>query len=185
MPFDLSSVYFLNSIFSSSNLLEWLVVFWGQYIPYFVVVIVLLFPVSKYFKANGKIIFLSATFSVAISEFISRVLLLQVFHRARPFVLNDGITPIIYRGLTNYFDSFPSGHATFMFAIAVSVYYFDRKIGRLFIILGILVVISRIAAGIHYPSDVLVGALIGGIVGYFVSMIFKSFYKHLEIKIWR
>jgi undecaprenyl-diphosphatase len=68
--------------------------------------------------------------------------------------------------------SFPSGHATRMAAIAVVVGRFDVAAGLLGYVLAFLVGLCRIAVGVHYASDVLVGLLIGtlgacGVVGMF------------------
>jgi undecaprenyl-diphosphatase len=57
--------------------------------------------------------------------------------------------------------SFPSGHATRMASIAVTVGRFDLTAGVICYMLAILVGLCRIAVGVHYASDVLVGLLIG------------------------
>ena len=57
--------------------------------------------------------------------------------------------------------SFPSGHAMRMAAIAVAVGRFDLAAGVIGYVLAILVGLCRMAVGVHYASDVLVGLLIG------------------------
>ena len=60
--------------------------------------------------------------------------------------------------------AFPSGHATRMGAIAVVVGHFVPRLAPFAYLLAIVVAACRVVVGVHYPSDVLIGLLIG-IVG--------------------
>jgi len=57
--------------------------------------------------------------------------------------------------------SFPSDHAAAAFAIAFAVLAFSRRAGIAFLVAAALIALSRVALGMHYPSDVLAGALVG------------------------
>jgi undecaprenyl-diphosphatase len=59
--------------------------------------------------------------------------------------------------------SFPSDHATVAFAIAVSVLLRSRRLGLVAMAMATAVALSRIVVGIHYPSDVVAGAVLGTI----------------------
>lgn len=56
--------------------------------------------------------------------------------------------------------SFPSGHAANNFALATVLTLFFRRWGSLYFIVAVLVSYSRIYIGSHYPSDVIVGAVL-------------------------
>ena len=60
--------------------------------------------------------------------------------------------------------SFPSDHATGAFAIAVAIWLYDRTIGTVFLVIGVLVGFARVYVGVHYPGDVLGGAILGAAV---------------------
>jgi undecaprenyl-diphosphatase len=62
--------------------------------------------------------------------------------------------------------SFPSGHAAGSFAFATFVLATHRRAGMALAALATLVAISRVALGVHYPSDVLAGALLGAALGW-------------------
>jgi undecaprenyl-diphosphatase len=72
--------------------------------------------------------------------------------------------------------SMPSGHACSSFAVAVPLFSLTRGyialIWRLYpLVLASLIAFSRVYLGVHYPSDVLVGMLLGGIIGLALSML--------------
>lgn len=91
--------------------------------------------------------------------------------RDRPFTTYPGIEKLSSGGDS----SFPSGHTLEAFAVAAAIsLLFSRK---KFIIpvytWSIMVAYSRMALGVHYPSDVVAGILIGTLIGWFVPWIFK------------
>ena len=90
-----------------------------------------------------------------IAYFASEILKF-ILARPRPYEVLSGARHIT--DVTGY--SLPSGHATAAFAAFTVI---GIKYGYLYIFLGLAVVvaISRIYMGVHYPSDVLAGALLG------------------------
>lgn len=63
-------------------------------------------------------------------------------------------------------SSFPSDHATYLFAITACLWVISRPSGLFFGIFSACVSLSRVYFGVHYPSDILVGALLGYAIGY-------------------
>ncbi len=72
--------------------------------------------------------------------------------------------------------SFPSGHATFMFALAFSMYGFDKRAGKYIFLMGLITGIARVLAGVHFWYDIVGGFILGA----FVSSMFVMFAKHLR-----
>ncbi|MBI3754358.1 MAG: phosphatase PAP2 family protein [Deltaproteobacteria bacterium] len=82
----------------------------------------------------------------------------HLIHRVRPC---NALTDVrILVGCTKSF-SFPSGHATNVFASAVYLSYIYRRYAIVFFSMAVLVAYSRIYVGVHYPLDVMGGALVG------------------------
>lgn len=94
------------------------------------------------------------------------------FPSPRPFEIYDNLKPLFVTGRG---DAFPSGHATFVGALATGVFLQNKKIGIIFIIGAILVAIARVLAGVHWPIDVVVGLIFGGLVSVLVGLVFKHF----------
>jgi undecaprenyl-diphosphatase len=62
-------------------------------------------------------------------------------------------------------SSFPSGHAAGSFAFAMFVMATHRRAGIPLVLVATLIAVSRVALGVHYPSDVAAGALLGATFG--------------------
>ena len=90
-----------------------------------------------------------------------------LWDRARPPKAHPG--KII--GLTTISpdSSFPSDHAAAAFGIAVAALLTYRFAGRILLAVAIVVALSRVAVGAHYPTDVLAGAAVGSIMALLVT----------------
>jgi len=74
--------------------------------------------------------------------------------------------------------SMPSGHAITSFAFATPLFYLTRgyiaAIGRLYpMVLASLIAFSRVYLGVHYPTDVLAGAILGSAIGLALSLLYQ------------
>jgi undecaprenyl-diphosphatase len=78
--------------------------------------------------------------------------------RTRPFVAHPHSELLISHGRD---PGFPSDHATGAFAMAMALWLYDRTIGAICFVLAAIVAFSRVYVGVHYPGDVVGGALIG------------------------
>jgi undecaprenyl-diphosphatase len=81
-----------------------------------------------------------------------------LFNRARPYISDTEIAPLIK---TPSSSSFPSGHSATAAAGAISLSVIYPAFAPILLVAGLLVALSRIYLGVHYPIDVLAGLLIG------------------------
>lgn len=106
-----------------------------------------------------------AIFSCFLAYLITE-LIKNIFPTLRPYVIN-GLDPLT---LTNPSDgAFPSSHTAVGFALALTIFEHDRKVGTLYIIMAALVGIARIIAHVHYPIDIMGGAAIGLLISRLTS----------------
>lgn len=112
-----------------------------------------------------------ASGSLGIADGIVKICNLFYF-RPRPFT--ELPTNLLFYKPTD--SSFPSNSAAVVFALAIGVFFFDKKVGGFLLLLAFLLGFSRIYVGIHYPSDILGGAAVGAVTAF----LFFKFIKFLE-----
>lgn len=100
---------------------------------------------------------------IVIDVMLCNGLLKPLFKRNRPFVNHDEIKVLIGKP-KDY--SFPSGHASSAFMSATILYLGGSGLWILAVTLAILVGFSRMYHYVHYPSDVLVGTIVGTVFGF-------------------
>jgi undecaprenyl-diphosphatase len=162
MTLDTQLFYLLNNLAGQSPFFDRIIVFFASCLPYILVTLflVLLF-FSQYSKQEKWQIFLVVSISSLIARLGITELIRFFYHRPRPFL----VLPV-HQLLADTSWSFPSGHATFFFAMATAVFLYNRKVGIVFFAAVILITVSRVITGIHYPSDIVGGAIIGIAVAY-------------------
>lgn len=81
--------------------------------------------------------------------------------RPRPFDVLD-VTPLEKHSSGH---SFPSLHCSSSFVITMSLFYIHPTLGVIGLIVSVFVAVSRLLAGVHYPSDIAAGIIIGLLFG--------------------
>lgn len=128
-----------------------------------------LFVGKKYTKLSSLIFLSSYAISIAAYRAIKFIV-----ERPRPFVTLDNVRLLL--GPRSGF-SFPSGHAVTSFCLATVIAIRYPKMRYPIFIAATLVALSRPYIGVHYPSDILAGSVLGILVGYVVT---KTVNKYVE-----
>ena len=130
-------------------------------------------------KIKGKIILTILIITLGINDYFCASILKPYFSRLRPsHEFLEYINLLVPKGGK---WSFPSNHASNMFALATTLGYFYSKTKNSLYFLAIIVCFSRVYVGVHYPFDV----LIGGIVGYSISWIIINAWVELKLKMFK
>ena len=163
---DYGGLYVLYTMGKKNVALESFYLFWARY------GIVLVLIAFIYLIWNKRINALICSMLASGMAGALDLLIFLFWKRPRPYVVHaDALTPTT-TGLRVDIASFPSSHTYICFAVAVSIIlYGHKKLGTFLLLIAILVALSRIGAGLHYPSDVIGGALLGtaaGIVSYLI-----------------
>lgn len=95
---------------------------------------------------------------------INNLLLKQIVARTRPYDAIPDLVPLVAR-LTDF--SFPSGHSAAAFSAAgVFVKTLPKRFGIPLFLFAVVIALSRLYVGVHYPSDVLCGVISGLLISY-------------------
>ncbi len=117
---------------------------------------------------KGLLIFIFALLSVGLADATGNYAFKKTVQRERP--ANDpSVNAIVRSPFGGY--SFVSNHATNNFAFAIFVSSFFPASTIWLYAIATLVAYSRIYNGVHFPTDIICGALIGLFVGYLMSII--------------
>lgn len=119
--------------------------------------------------------FLPIVLATVLSELVTNILLKDYFGRNRPPLSLGTIN--VGGPLSDY--SFPSGHATFAWALAIVLASKEPRLKYFYYTLAVLISLSRIYLGKHYPADVVTGSVIGLAIGYF------SLWVEQKVIFWR
>ena len=141
--------------------LDILAIFLADYFGYVLILFLLLIVL---FKSYWKVLFESLIASF-VSRFVITELIYWIWSKPRPFV-NNTVNLLLEHPDT---AAFPSGHAAFYFALSSVIFFKNKKLGSLFLLGAFLISISRVFVGIHWPADILAGALIGIFSGWLIT----------------
>lgn len=176
MTFDIIVFQFINSLAGKSKILDWLGVFLADYLGYFLILLaVLLVLTRKEWKQRFYFFFLAAL-SVILSRGIITETIRFFYSRLRPFSVLE-IQPLIQHDLGG---SFPSGHMMFYFALAFAVFLVHKRWGRRFLVAALLIGLARIFVGVHWPLDIIGGAIIGIVSVLIIRKILPPLYSPKE-----
>lgn len=120
-----------------------------------------------WFRPDGDVslrreLLITTILAVLISLILNRTLSTLLPFRDRPIYSIGGHAPSMeWRADLENWSSFPSDHATYLFAIAAGFWLISRPWGTVFGMAAAAVSLTRIFVGVHFPSDILTGALIG------------------------
>lgn len=147
-------IYFNSFIFRNSAF-DFLVYFFAEVFPFILIAFSLFYFV--FIKKN----LLAMLYEVLIvfSGWATSEVLKFIFANPRPFVSIAEFTPLF----TSEGLSFPSSHATVFSALAVVMFFENKKLGIFFAVSAVLIGLSRIVAGVHYPVDILAGLVLGSV----------------------
>jgi len=142
---DLGKEYtYLNNFF----------IFMAEYMVFVLAFIALIFWFTR--REENRMMIISATISFILAEMMGKIA--GTLHsNNQPFAELSNVNKLIEKAVDN---SFPSDHTILFFAFCMTFFIYQKRWRYIWIMLALVVGISRIWVGVHYPADVIVGAII-------------------------
>ncbi len=165
---DVAIFHFINSTISNS-LFDKFFPFITEVKHWYLLYVILLGIVWVKGGRKGKIAVIGSIILITISDQFSSTFLKNWVMRIRPCQVLDAKIFADSVDCPSSF-SFPSSHAVNNFAIAVFFLRLFPKYKWILLITAFLVALSRTYVGVHYPSDIFFGGLIGASIGYLLSI---------------
>lgn len=163
---DLSVTSALYALATASPVFSFLAVFAAQWLPYCAIIFLVVY---EFVVDEDERTIIPARLRQLLAP-VFMVLLLVVgmklfIHEPRPFVGEMGIIPLV--SVVDPFSSFPSAHAAVFSALFGALFAYRVSFWKWYGVIALVVGAGRIATGVHWPSDVLVGFLLG----FFVALL--------------
>jgi len=155
--------------------MNFLIIFGAKYLFVLIVLVALVyfFTLSKDKKREFILFVLIALPAIYIVAKISSLF----FYDPRPFVSN-GIVPLLPHAADN---GFPSDHALLSATTAIIVFFYNKKVGAVLLVVALTVGVSRVLAGVHHPIDIiasfLIAIIISSLIYFYILPLILKFLK--------
>lgn len=150
----------LNSLAGHSWIFDKMINFFANQLPFLMIGGLGVFLAMHKDKKKGARD-LAVVLTAAFAAYLITRLIKYIFPHPRPSTVPG--TTVLF--VPDDAQSFPSGHATFFSALPAALYFYHKRIAFWYALGALLIGFSRIIGGIHWPSDILAGYIVGGLVG--------------------
>lgn len=154
-----------------SKFFDWLIYFFAQILPYFVALFIFIYFFKKRHFLSLWLYDLIFVFSSSFAAWFASHVLKNIFMMPRPPVALLGVESLWLE--SGY--AFPSGHASFFMALSAAFFMLEKRTGMYIFLLSLLIVISRIIGGVHFPFDIAAGTLLGFCIAILFKFLFNLF----------
>lgn len=137
--------------------------------------------VSLFFKKTRKM-GICMVLAIILGSLMCNVTIKPLVARPRPFTYPQAmlaVEDLLIKKPSEF--SFPSGHTTSCFAAATAILLHNKKWGIGALVIAALVGFSRMYLYVHFPTDVLVGVIVGAVAGVLACVVINYLFKNKEI----
>ncbi len=170
---DVSIFFVLNGFAHVSAAFDFIIVLLARYLAYPATLLPFLIFLKPEWRTKRVLVDVGFIYAAAVlGRFIITPLIRATFPVERPFEIFSEAARLIPHEAS---ASFPSGHAVFFFALAMGVWFIHRRLGGYMLVLAFFMGVARIMAGVHWPADILAGAVVGIVISLITFSIARRF----------
>lgn len=168
--------YAINQFAGQVKLLDGFFIIAANYSPFILAgAMILAWFFARNLVKTRQNIFL-ALLAFGVAEVVGKIAGVVYYH-PQPFATLKGVHQVVRHPIDN---AFPSDHTLMFFAVMTVLFLTSKNKGRgIFLAVAFLVGVARIFVGVHYPSDVLAGAVIG-IASSYTILFFNQKFNWLQ-----
>lgn len=145
----------------TASILIWIIFFYALYF--------------FYRQKTFKVYLMTLVFALCLNYLITLPLKEFIPFSFRPFWI-EGLPISTLTIPTN--PSFPSDHTAFAVTLSVVTFIYNKRLGIFYFVFAVLIGVSRVLANVHYPVDIVGGA----ILGIFTALISDLFFRKIFVK---
>ncbi len=163
----------INGLAGQFAWLDTSAIIFADYAAYTVALIsVVVFFFPKHHRTHHRRMLLLALFSGLVAHNLIKPLIVLFYPLPRPFITLHSLHKLISVPTVEFYQSFPSGHALFFFAFSTMIYFFNKRLGLWLLALSAVMAIARVFCGVHWPFDIIAGALIGTVTSILIHKVY-------------
>ncbi|WP_099156716.1 undecaprenyl-diphosphatase [Virgibacillus ndiopensis] len=153
---DLNSSFFrvINDLGKDYTGLNPIFVFIAEYMVYFLALGVVIYWFTR--SNRNRMMIICGTITFILAEIIGEIAG-KIHSNNQPFAELANVNKLIDHAVDN---SFPSDHTMLFFAFCLTFLLFKKRLGLFWLVLAFLVAFARVWVGVHFPGDVIMGAII-------------------------
>ena len=172
--------YLIHNFAGRWNELDAWMIFFSDYLQYWMVagVLVYVFFGKGADRRKNQLMVFAAAISAIISRGVITEIIRLFYHRPRPFVAENFLSLINHE----VSGSFPSGHMTLWWAVTAAVYFYNKKLALALALASLVMGVARIYVGVHWPSDILGGIIVGLASFWVVKLLLKKYLPSDQIQ---
>lgn len=165
---------FIHQWADRNAILDGVGIFFSNYLIYFLVLGFIFLALVESGPRRRFYRFAEGILATLLARGLMTEIIRHFYYHPRPFEFY-GFNPLVPESGA----SFPSGHMTFLFALAMAVWYTNRKWGIIYFLLAAVVGIARVYVGVHWPYDIVGGAIVGIICAIVIHALLRQSRKAL------